>query len=151
MLESATTPLNHLVSSEDEDEEVETTAVRIDANVEGVLQFGVFPTEVIYALKCTPPHQIDWKEKERAAEDLLFYTENVSIADMPKLACYAGSFLDFVVEHLLDDRTLKVVRIGVRLIKFTLHNFENMAEKANLVTLTATMLEMLNDPKGILR
>ena len=26
-----------------------------------------------------------------------------------------------------------------------------MAEKANLVTLTATMLEMLNDPKGILR
>ena len=70
---------------------------------------------------------------------------------MPKLACYAGSFLDFVVEHLLDDRALKVVRIGVRLIKFTLHNFDNMAEKANLVTLTATMLEMLNDPKGILR
>ncbi len=36
-------------------------------------------------------------------------------------------------------------------VEFTLHNFENMAQKANLRELAATMLEMLNDPKGILR
>lgn len=68
------------------------------------------------ALQCEPPHEIEWKEKERAAEDLLFHIDTISIPDISKLGCYASSFLDFVQQHLLNERALKTVRIGIRLI-----------------------------------
>jgi hypothetical protein len=70
---------------------------------------------------------------------------------MDQLKCYASSFLEFLIENLVNDSRLKIIRIGIRLIEFILRNFEHMDKKTSLSDLAAIMLEMLNDPKGILR
>ena len=65
---------------------------------------------------------------------------------------YADSFIQYVEKIFLNDRTLKVVRIGLRLIRFVLlFCMQNLAAKTNLKRLAAVLIEMLNDPKGVLR
>jgi len=95
--------------------------------------------------------QLDWKDKEHAAEELLFYVETLDDEQVAKLNIYADSFYKFIEEHLLASSTLKVLRIGLRLVRFMFLYFVSLAEKTSMNTIVETLLEMFNDHKGLLR
>lgn len=47
----------------------------------------------------------------------MFYVETLSQEQIAKLNLYADSFIQYVERTFLEDRTLKVVRIGLRLLR----------------------------------
>ena len=114
--------------------------------------FGVIPITLIKELEEARPADIplnhqrkDWKSKEQAAEDFLFYIETLSAEQTTKLGLYADSFVQYVEKTFLADRTLKVVRIGLRALRFVLLYSEQLSSKTNLKRLTTNLIEMLND------
>jgi len=95
--------------------------------------FGVIPIALIKELEesrqpdqAASGHRRDWKTKEQASEDILFFVETLSTEQTVKLNDYADSFIQYVEKTFLSDRTLKVVRIGLRLLRFVLLYCENL-------------------------
>ena len=83
--------------------------------------YGVIPISLIQELEDSrqPDQPLDyarqdWKSKEQASEDFLFYVETLNQEQVIKLNLYADSFIHFIERTFLDNRTLKVVRIGLR-------------------------------------
>lgn len=86
--------------------------------------YGVIPISLIQELEDSrqPDQPLDyarqdWKSKEQASEDFLFYVETLNQEQVIKLNLYADSFIHFIERTFLDNRTLKVVRIGLRLLR----------------------------------
>ena len=86
--------------------------------------YGVIPISLIQELEDSrqPDQPLDyarqdWKSKEQASEDFLFYIETLNQEQVIKLNLYADSFIHFIERTFLDNRTLKVVRIGLRLLR----------------------------------
>ena len=95
----------------------------MDADKE-LFSFGVIPTVLIKELKesrrADQPldyQRQDWKSKEQAAEDILFHIETLPQSEIYKLNLYADSFIQFIENSFLGDMTIKVVRIGLRLLR----------------------------------
>lgn len=114
------------------------------------ITLGVVPLKLIVMLKMDS-EELDWKDREHAAEELLFLVETLPEYQTAKLVLFADSFIQFIEEFLLPDPTLKVVRIGLRLLRFLLVFGKSLAERTNLGQLASVLMEMLNDPKGVLR
>ena len=81
----------------------------------------------------------------------MFHVETLTTEQTAKLNLYADSFVQFIETAFLSERTVKVVRIGLRLLRFVLLYCENLSSKTNLKRLCTDLIEMLNDQKGILR
>ena len=99
------------------------TPIILDAH-QDLYTYGVIPISLIQELKesrqADQPvdyQRKDWKTKEQASEDFLFYVETLSQEQIAKLNLYADSFIQYIEKTFLEDRTLKVVRIGLRLLR----------------------------------
>ena len=112
--------------SETEEENYTETMMRLQSDssrpVPPVLQvrescaFGIIPRQLILQIENNQDSQQDWKLKEQASEDLLFFVETLPIPEVKRLTLYADSFIQFIEKSLLSEVALKVVRIGLRLL-----------------------------------
>ena len=112
--------------SETEEENYTETMMRVQSDssrpVPPVLQvrescaFGIIPRQLILQIENQHDSQQDWKLKEQASEDLLFFVETLPIPEVKRLTLYADSFIQFIEKSLLSEVALKVVRIGLRLL-----------------------------------
>ena len=112
--------------SETEEENYTETMMRLQSDssrpVPPVLQvrescaFGIIPRQLILQIENQHDSQQDWKLKEQASEDLLFFVETLPIPEVKRLTLYADSFIQFIEKSLLSEVALKVVRIGLRLL-----------------------------------
>lgn len=48
---------------------------------------------------------------------------------------YVDGFINFVIKCYLNDKSIKVIRIGLRLIWFAVINVDQLELKTNVVTL----------------
>ena len=64
------------------------------------------------------------------------------------LVKYADSFLKFIIQAMIHDEAIKVVRIGIRLIWFVITNVDKLYFQTNVVYLISNLLEMFNETLG---
>ena len=61
---------------------------------------------------------------------------------------FADSFLKFVVQAMLADSSLKVMRVGIRLLHFIVANVDHLEQKTNIVYLIQNVTELFNETQG---
>jgi hypothetical protein len=64
------------------------------------------------------------------------------------LAKFADSFIKFVIQAMLSDSALKVIRIGLRLVWFMIDNVDDLPQKTNIIYIIQNLTEMFNEEQG---
>ena len=87
----------------------------------------MIPVDLVEILKTEVGEEVDWKDKEHAAEEMLFLVETLPQYQTAKLVLFADSFIVFIDNFMLSDPILKIVRIGLRLLRFLMVFGQNLA------------------------
>lgn len=64
------------------------------------------------------------------------------------MAKFADSFIKFVIQAMLSDSALKVIRIGLRLVWFMIDNVDDLPQKTNIIYIIQNLTEMFNEEQG---
>ena len=116
-----------------------------DLNGDELVLYGVVPIELVEELQEATG---DWKRREQIVENIQFVIETLPQTKVALVTKFADSFLKFVVQAMLADQSLKVMRVGIRLLHFIVASVDHLEQKTNIVYLIQNVTELFNETMG---